>query len=129
MSQKKITIVDDDGDLVEAVKHFLERRSFAVSTALGGRQGLEVIKENKPDLVVLDMMMPDMDGIHMLIEIRGDSSTKDIPVIMLTAKDAQADRVSALELGAYEYITKPLDTHMLLRQIENVLSKKEEGQI
>ena len=125
----KITIIDDDADLVDAVSNFLSRHSFEVSAAYGGIEGLKVVEENRPDLVILDMMMPDMDGIQVLLKIRGNSQIKDTPVIMLTAKDAQTDRVSALEIGAYEYIAKPLDTHMLLRQIENVLRKKKEGDL
>jgi two-component system alkaline phosphatase synthesis response regulator PhoP len=128
-TRPKITIIDDDTDLVEAVRNFLARHSFEVSTAYGGIEGLKVIEENRPDLVILDMMMPDIDGIQVLLKIRGNSQIKDTSVIMLTAKEAQPDRVSALEMGAYEYIAKPLDTHMLLRQIENVLRKKKEGQI
>ena len=125
----KITIIDDDSDLVEALRNFLRRHSFEVSIAYGGTEGLKVVEENRPDLVILDMMMPDMDGMQVLLKIRGNSQIKDTLVIMLTAKDAQLDRISALEMGAYEYITKPLDTHILLRQIENVLRKKKEGQI
>ena len=128
-SLPKITIIDDDPDLVDAVRNFLGRHSFDVSTASGGIEGLKVVEENRPDLVILDMMMPDMDGIQVLLKIRGNSQIKDIPVIMLTAKDGQPDRVSALEIGAYEYIAKPLDTHKLLRQIENVLRKKKEGDL
>lgn len=124
----KITIIDDDTDLVEAVRNFLRRHSFEVTTAYGGIEGLKVVEENRPDLVILDMMMPDMDGIQVLLKIRGNSRIKDTSVIMLTAKDTQPDRISALEMGAYEYITKPLDTHMLLRQIENVLRKKKEDE-
>ena len=125
----KIALIDDDKDLVDSLKHFLERRSYAVSAAFGGRQGLEVIKSQVPDVIILDMMMPDLDGIGVLTEVKKDESTRDIPVIMLTAKDTQTDRLSALELGAYEYVAKPLDTHMLVRQIENVLRKKKEGTI
>ncbi|MBN2120839.1 MAG: response regulator [Candidatus Omnitrophica bacterium] len=130
MSEKtKITIIEDDQDLVEFIQNFLQRRDFLVTTANDGRRGLEVIREEKPDLVILDIMMPDMDGIEVLNELKKSKDTKNIPVVMLTAKDTQPDRIRALELGAYEYIAKPLDTHMLLRQINNVLSKRKEGLI
>ena len=125
----KITIIDDDEDLVEFTSQFLKRKDFLVSSAYGGRQGLEVIKKEKPDLVILDIMMPDMDGNTVLQQLKEDEDTKDIPVIMLTAKTQQPDRIKSLEQGAYEYISKPLDTYMLLRQISNILEKRKEGQI
>ncbi len=125
----KITIIDDDRDLVEFVKTYLQRRGFLVSFAYSGGEGLEVVRKERPQLIILDIMMPEMDGSQVLRELKKDSTLKDIPVIMLTAKDRQIDRTSFLELGAYEYIAKPLDMDMLLRQVRNVLEKKEKGEL
>jgi len=120
----KIAVIDDEKDLVSVIKEFLEYRGFIVSFAYGGIKGLEIIKKEKPDVIVLDIGMPDMDGRDVLIKLKKDPETKNIPVIILTGRDGQYDRDYGLELGAYEYITKPYDGDMLLRQIKNVLEKK-----
>lgn len=123
----KITVVDDEKDLVQVIKDFLEARNFAVSVAYNGRTGLEVIKKEKPDLVILDITMPDLDGRDILIELKKDEDTKNIPVILLTAKSEQFDREYGLKLGAHEYIVKPYQSHVLLRHIQTILEKKEKG--
>ena len=119
----KITIIDDEKGLVNTIKSLLEERGFSVSSAYDAMKGLEVIKRETPDVVVLDIMMPKKDGRDLLKELKEDDATKDIPVIMLTAKDEQFDRDNALAMGAYEYMTKPYDSYALLRQIKNVLEK------
>lgn len=128
-SETKITIIDDDKDLVEFLRAYLQRRNFSVSVAYSGREGLETVKKNIPHLIILDIMMPGMNGDEVLEELKKDNRLKDIPVIMLTAKDTQADRTSSLQRGAYEYISKPLDMDILLRQIRNVLDKRRKGEI
>ena len=119
----KITIIDDEKELVNTIKDLLETRGFRVSFAYDGTSGLEVIKKESPDVIVLDIIMPKKDGRDLLKELKKDAATKNIPVIMLTAKDEQFDRASLLAMGAYEYITKPYDSYALLRQIKNVLEK------
>lgn len=121
----KITVIDDEKGLVNTIKGLLEERGFSVSFAYDAINGLEVIKKEMPDVVVLDIMMPKKDGRDLLRELKGSAVTKDIPVIMLTAKDEQFDRDDMLAMGAYEYITKPYDSYTLLRQIKNVLEKFE----
>ncbi|HNX91384.1 MAG TPA: response regulator [Candidatus Omnitrophota bacterium] len=123
----KIHVIDDEKDLAGAIKDFLESRDFDVDMAHNGRDGLEMIRKDKPDLVILDVMMPLMDGRDVLSALKKDDTTKHIPVIMLTAKDDQFDRDHGLELGAYEYITKPYDSVILLRQVKNILSKASLG--
>jgi len=125
----KITIIDDEKELVDTIKELLESRDYSVSFAYNGRSGLEVIKKEKPDLIILDVMMPDMDGRDMLSAIKRDKDTRDVPIIMLTAKSEQIDRDQSLQLGAYEYITKPYDSYYLLRQIDNVLGKSKKGEL
>lgn len=124
--QVKITVVDDEKGLVQTLTALLESRGFIVSFAYNGAEGLEVIRRERPEIIILDIMMPVKDGRDMLRELEKDPAIKDIPVIVLTARDEQFVRDYMLELGAYEYITKPHDSYALLRQIKNILDKKKE---
>jgi len=119
-----VTVIDDEKGLVQTITAFLETRDFLVSFAYNGVEGLEIIKKERPDIILLDIMMPIRDGRDLLADLKKDAEIKDIPVIVLTAKDEQFVRDYMLELGAYEYITKPYDSYALLRQIKNVLDKK-----
>lgn len=123
----KIAVIDDEKGLVLTIKTLLESRGFLVSFAYNGKEGLEVIKREKPDIILLDIMMPVKDGRDLLKDMKNDPEIKDIPVIVLTAKDEQFVRDYMLELGAYEYITKPYDSYAMLRQIRNVLDKKRQA--
>lgn len=125
----KITLIDDDKGMVNSLKEFLESRGFIVSFAYGGLSGLEVIKRERPDLVILDISMPDMDGRDVLVELKKDDDIKDTPVIMLTGREEQFEREHGMELGAYEYLNKPYDSYVLLRQITNVLQKRDTGEL
>ena len=118
-----IAVIDDERDLAGVIRDFLESRNFDVKVACNGQQGLDLVRAEKPDLVILDIMMPVMDGRDVLIALKKDDATKNIPVIMLTAKDDQFERNYGLDLGACEYITKPYDSAILLRQVNKVLSK------
>jgi len=118
-----ILLVDDEKELVDAVKALLEERGFTVKSANDGIRALEMVTENPPDLILLDITMPKMDGIAFLKKLKEQEKTRDIPVIMLTVKDGQADRDIGLEAGAYEYISKPYDSIVLLRQVRNILEK------
>lgn len=119
----KITIIDDEKSLVDTIKSFLEERGFEISVAYDGKSGLETIEKVKPDLIILDIMMPNMDGRDVLARIKRDVELKRIPVIMLTVRSEQFDRTYGLKLGAHEYISKPYDSYRLLRQINNILKK------
>ena len=130
MDKRKILIVDDEKVFCKMVKLNLEETDqFRVRTETRGIDAFSAVKEFMPDLILLDISMPDINGIDILAELKRDENTKNTPVIMLTGKHEQFDRRKTLELGAYEYITKPLDSYMLVRQIENVLKKKKEGTI
>ncbi len=120
----KVTVIDDEKALVKIVKDFLEPRNFQVSFAYDGRSGLDIVKKEKPDVVILDISMPVVDGRDLLVSLKKDSNTKNIPVIVLTGKEDKYDRSYILELGAYEFIPKPFDGQVLLRQIKNVLEKE-----
>lgn len=125
----KVALIDDEKDLVSMIKNFLELRNFTVISAHDGHSGLDLVKKERPDLIILDIIMPDMDGRDLLVELKKDESLKDIPVIMLTAKGEQFERDYGLELGAYEYIAKPYDADILLRQINNILEKRKRENI
>ena len=130
MAKVKILLVDDEKIFCKMVKLNLEETDqYEVRTETRGQDAFAAVKEFMPDVILLDISMPDINGIDVLAELKRDENTKDIPVIMVTGKHEQFDRRKTLELGAYEYITKPLDSYMLQRQIGNVLNKKKEGEI
>ncbi|MDJ0623183.1 MAG: response regulator [Desulfocapsaceae bacterium] len=127
MSEKRdILLVDDDPDFVEAVKVIVEKAGYNVRVAYDGKEGLEAVKEKLPDLVVLDIMMPVMNGHEACAKLKGDEETADIPIILLTAV---ADRVTTstythrdmLESEADDYIPKPVEPNDLLELIKNWL--------
>lgn len=118
---KKILIADDRYEVVELVKATLEGEDYQVIDASDGREALEKIKREKPDLVLLDIIMPKMDGFEVLSEVKKDPRTKDIPIIMLTAKGQKVDKEKGKRLGALDYIVKPFSPSRLLIKIEEVL--------
>jgi DNA-binding response OmpR family regulator len=123
MDKKKILIVDDEQDLLDFVKLRLEANNYDVITAIGGEEALEVFKTEKPDLVLLDILMPKLDGFKVCQALKNDPVTANIPVIMLTAKDRAADIKEAKRIGADGYIIKPFDAATLLFNIKDQLSK------
>ncbi|NQT23471.1 MAG: response regulator [Candidatus Omnitrophica bacterium] len=124
----KIAVIDDDKDIVFLMQRRLRKENFLVSFAYSGRAGLEVISRENPALIILDLGLPDMDGRDVLTNLKRNKSTKDIPVIILTGKDEQIERDYGMELGAYEYITKPYDGDYLVRIINRVLDKRKRGE-
>jgi DNA-binding response OmpR family regulator len=117
-----IIYVEDDADMVELVKLILERKGYHVDGAKNGRDGLEIIKRELPDLVLLDLMMPDIDGWNVFQQLRGNEDTKDIPVIVITAKAQSIDRVFGLHIAkANDYIAKPFKPQELVDSVAKVL--------
>lgn len=127
MADQKILAVDDEEHILELVEYNLMMSGFDVIKASSGEEALEIIKEKTPDLVLLDIMMDGMDGIEVLKRIRSQEITKDLPVILLTAKSEEIDKVLGLELGADDYIAKPFGVHELAARVKALLrrSKKE----
>ena len=117
---KKVLIVEDDGNIAELLHLYLEKEGFETSVAKDGGMGVELFRQFQPDLVLLDIMLPVMDGWSVLKKIREDSKT---PVIMLTAKGETQDRVSGLEMGADDYIVKPFEMKEVLARIHAVLRR------
>ena len=122
---RTILVVDDEADIVEMLSYNLEKEGYAVLSARHGRGALEQVKR-KPDLVLLDVMMPEMDGWEVCRRIKQDPRTATIPVLFLTAKGTEVDEVVGLELGAEDYIVKPISMRRLLARIKAVLRRHEE---
>lgn len=120
MENAKILIVDDDSNICELIRLYLEKNHFSTVIANDGQQALKLVDEEKPDLVLLDVMMPRLDGWQVCREMR---KTLQTPIIMLTAKGEVFDKVLGLELGADDYITKPFDTKELVARVKAVLRR------
>ena len=120
MAETKVLIVDDDNNICELLRLYLEKDGFLTAVANDGMQALETVKTYSPDLILLDVMMPRLDGWQVCREIRKES---DVPIIMLTAKGEVFDKVLGLELGADDYISKPFDTKEVIARIKAVLRR------
>ncbi len=123
---KTILVVEDDTDILELVRWHLQEEGYAVLTATDGINGLGLAKKQTPDMVILDLMLPGMDGLEVCRALKGDSRTKAIPVVMLTAKGEEVDRVVGFELGADDYIVKPFSPRELVLRIRAILKRYEE---
>ncbi len=124
MNKKTILIVEDDEDIQQLVGYNLIKAGFLVEYGDSGEQALEKIKHHAPDLILLDLMLPGMDGTELCSVIRSDSKTHQIPIIMLTAKGEESDIISGLDHGADDYITKPFSPKILISRIKAVLRRK-----
>jgi two-component system phosphate regulon response regulator PhoB len=118
-----VLVVDDETDILELVVFNLERQQFKVLTADNGISAVQIAKEKIPDLIVLDLMLPGMDGFSVYRELRADPRTSGIPVLMLTAKGEVNDRIAGLELGADDYVTKPFSPRELLLRVRALLKR------
>ena len=125
MIQKKILVADDEKDIVELIAYNLEQEGFAVCKAFDGRKAWEMVNADKPDLVILDLMMPLMPGMEVCRMIRRQAETAAIPIIMLTAKTDPVDKILGLEIGADDYITKPFHVRELIARVRAVLRRTE----
>jgi two-component system phosphate regulon response regulator PhoB len=122
----KILIVDDEPDALELVEFNLRQAGYDISTAADGAEALKQARAVVPDLIVLDVMLPEMDGLEVCKTLRRDPATARIPIIMLTAKAGEIDRVLGLELGADDYVTKPFSPRELVLRIKNVLQRHQQ---
>lgn len=124
MEKKKILVVDDELDLVEFVRMRLEANNYEVISATDGQEAMDIIAKTKPDLILLDIVMPKISGINVCQTLKKAPGTQEIPIIMLTAKDKQEEIALAQECGAQGYIIKPFEAHTLLYHIETLLKQK-----
>ena len=118
-----ILVIEDEAALVELIRYNLEKEGFRVSAANDGEEGLALLRESKPDLLVLDWMLPHVSGIEICRQIRRKTELRDLPVIMLTARGEEADRIRGLEVGADDYVIKPFSPSELVARIRAVLRR------
>jgi two-component system phosphate regulon response regulator PhoB len=118
-----ILVIEDEASLVELLRYNLEKEGFRVSAANDGEEGLAMLAEHKPDLLVLDWMLPHVSGIEICRQIRRRNELRDLPVIMLTARGEEADRVRGLEVGADDYVIKPFSPSELIARIRAVMRR------
>jgi two-component system alkaline phosphatase synthesis response regulator PhoP len=120
---KKILIIEDEKDIVNLLTHYLEKDGYQVQSANDGIRGLQIARSENPDLVILDLMLPQMDGLEVCKKIRSIPETASVPVIMLTAKSEDSDKIVGLELGADDYVTKPFSPKELTARIKALLRR------
>ena len=119
----KVLVVDDEPNIVELTQLYLKKEGYTVLTAHDGKMGLQLARTEKPDLIVLDLMLPELDGFEVCRRLRQDDS--DLPIIMLTARDDDVDKIVGLELGADDYVTKPFNPRELVARVRAVLRRSQ----
>ena len=129
MAKENILVVDDEEDILELLTYNLTREGYQVAGALTGEDALKKIRSRDFDLIVLDLMLPGMDGLEVTKRLKNDPKAQNIPILMLSAKGEEADIVTGLELGADDYITKPFSPRILIARIRAVLRRKSEKPI
>jgi len=123
---KRILCIEDEQEMIDLIRLILTRRGFEVKGANGGKEGLEAIRTQRPDLVLLDLMMPDMDGWEVYQQMKADEQMRNIPVIVVTAKAQSIDKVLGLHIAKVDdYIAKPFSPQELMNSVEGVLSRVE----
>lgn len=125
---KRILIVEDERDILDLVRLYLEKEGYRTMSAGSGTEALRQIKADRPDLIVLDLMLPEMDGLEVCKRLRGDTQTAMIPIIMLTAKAEESDTIIGLELGADDYVTKPFSPKALVARIKALFRRIDRAQ-
>jgi len=122
---KPILVVEDEKDIVDLIEYHLKQSGFPVIKALDGPSGLELARKEKPSLIILDLMLPEMDGKDICRALKSNPSTQSIPILMLTAKTEEIDRLIGFELGADDYVTKPFSPRELVLRVKAILRRKE----
>jgi DNA-binding response OmpR family regulator len=122
---KRALVVEDDADIAHSLKHNLEREGFVAQIASDGEAGLKAALGNPPDLVILDLNLPGLDGLEICRRLKKDPATAGVPVVMLTARVAEADKISGLDLGADDYVTKPFSVREFLARVRAVMRRYE----
>jgi two-component system phosphate regulon response regulator PhoB len=122
---KPVLVVEDEKDIVDLIEYHLKQSGFPVIKALDGPSGLELARKEKPSLIILDLMLPEMDGKDICRALKSNPSTQSIPILMLTAKTEEIDRLIGFELGADDYVTKPFSPRELVLRVKAILRRKE----
>ena len=126
MAKQTILVVDDEKDLLDLIEYNLKKEGFDVLKAENGEEGIKIAKEHNPDLILMDIMMPKMDGLEAVKHMRADDDLKAIPIIFLTARSDEKTEVEGLDIGGDDYITKPISTTKLISRIKAVMRRFEE---
>lgn len=129
MERKKILVADDNRNIIELVKMEFEILDYDVVTAYDGEDALKKIEKENPDLVILDVMMPKMNGFDLCMKLRDNPTYKDLPIVMLTAKGQEKDKFWGRQVGADEYVTKPFEPEVLEQIVHNLLEQKKSGEV
>jgi len=124
MSKPRVLVVDDEEDILELVRYNLSKEGYRVSCVATGEEALDAARKDVPDLILLDLMLPGLDGLEVCRVLRRDPKTSHVPILMLTAKGEDADVVAGLELGADDYVTKPFSPRVLLARTKAVLRRR-----
>ncbi len=127
MAKERILVVDDEEDILELVRFHLAREGYQLTLAATGEEALKKAKLDTFDLIVLDLMLPGLDGLEVAKALKADARTRGVPVVMLTAKGEDADVVTGLEIGADDYITKPFSPRVLMARVKAVLRRRSKG--
>ncbi len=122
---KKIVIIEDEPDIIGLVTHYLEKEGYRITAVRDGVKGFQQLKTALPDLLILDIMLPEMDGLEICRRVRADSKTAALPIIMLTAKGEESDKIVGLELGADDYLVKPFSPKELVARVKALLRRAE----
>jgi two-component system alkaline phosphatase synthesis response regulator PhoP len=126
---KLILAVEDDRDILELITYNLEREGYEVTGATTGEDGVDAARSDKPDLVLLDLMLPGIDGLEVCRRLKADPDTAHLPIVMVTAKGEESDIITGLELGADDYVTKPFSPKVLIARIRAVLRRRERARV
>ncbi|MFH1996366.1 MAG: response regulator [Candidatus Omnitrophota bacterium] len=120
--KKRIVMIEDEGELLMLVKNYLEKREFSVQCCMNGKEGIETVKREKPDIVLLDLKLPDISGMDVYAQLRLDKQTEKIPIVFVTASTMIADIEKGFRVGVDEYICKPVELEHLYIKIKKVLN-------
>jgi len=129
MAKKNIFVVEDEEDILDLIRHHLTKEGFVVATATNGLEAVKAILRKPPDLILLDLMLPGLDGLEVCRKLKKEPKTADIPVLMVTAKDEESDVVAGLELGADDYIVKPFRMKELIARVRTALRRQRPAQL
>lgn len=129
MAKAHVLVVDDEEDILELVQYHLQKEGYQVTCVTSGEEGLEAVRSTPPDLVILDLMLPGIDGLEICKILKDDPKTRHVPILMLTARGEEADIVTGLELGADDYITKPFSHQVLIARIRTIFRRKTKAPI
>jgi len=124
MSKEAILVVEDEEDIAELIRYNLETEKFHVTVATSGEKGVEAARRSRPDLILLDLMLPGMNGLEVCRALQADRATADVPIVMVTARGEESDIVAGLELGAVDYVTKPFGIKVLLARVRAALRRR-----